>query len=72
MDRTWAAELIPGAFTGDEAEPVEDISQGNAGPYFGEVDTRHGGSPRRNHQGLSGSAKFGVGVTLVGTEKRNP
>lgn len=70
MDRTWPAELITGAFAGHEADHVQNVGQGNPGPYFGEGDARHGGSPRRNHQGSSGPAMFGE--TPAETEKRNP
>jgi hypothetical protein len=42
MDRTRPPHLIPGRLAGDEADQVQDISQGDPGPDFGEVDTRHG------------------------------
>lgn len=62
MDRTRPAELIPGSFAGHEADHVQDVGQGNPGSYFGEVDARHGGSPRRIHEGLSGPRCSGDSV----------
>ncbi|MGB2612423.1 MAG: hypothetical protein WBC80_25895 [Isosphaeraceae bacterium] len=46
MDRTRAAYLISGGLAGDEAQQVEDISQGDPGSGFGEVNARHGGGPQ--------------------------
>ena len=46
MDRTWSAELSPGGFGGDEADEVEDVSQSDPGPDFGEVDAWHVGKAR--------------------------
>ena len=65
MDRTRPAELVPGSFAGHEADQVQDFSQGDPGPDFGEGDARHGGITR-----VSGPTTFGE--TQVGTEKRNP
>jgi hypothetical protein len=68
MDRTRPAELIPGSFAGHEADQVQDVSQGNPGPDFGEVDSRHGGSPRRNHERVrAGDARGDSGGNRVPT-----
>ena len=42
MHRTRAAHLIPRGLAGDEAEQVENISQGDPGSDLGKVDARHG------------------------------
>jgi hypothetical protein len=44
MDRTWPTELVAGSLAGHEADQVQDFSQGDPGPDFGEGDARHGGS----------------------------
>ena len=51
MDRTRPAELISGSFAGHEADQIQDFSQGDPGPDFGEGDARHGGSPEAETRG---------------------
>ena len=43
MDRTWAANLIPGAHANHEAGEVHDVSQGDPASDFGEVNAQPGG-----------------------------
>jgi hypothetical protein len=54
MDRTRPAELIPAAFAGYEADQVQDFSQGDHGPDFGEGDARHDGSRVAEAAGFQG------------------
>ncbi len=70
MDRARPAELIPGSFAGHEADQVEDLSQGDPGPDFGEGDARHGGIQQAGY--TSASRAVTLGETARETEKRNP
>ena len=46
MDRTRAAQLIPGGLARDEADQVEHVSQSDPGPDLDEVNAWHGGDLR--------------------------